>query len=193
MEPAALRSEPLGHRAQEGDDVVLRLALDLARALRIDLAGGMRGCAPSRRSGTTPLVAAPRRPGARSAARARAGAARRRSRAARAARSGRSRQARGSTRSSALAACSARKAATRSATAASDSARMRAARCAAFFAPALPMATDGDRHARRHLDDRVERIGAAERPAVERDADHRQSRQARRARPEDGRQVRPHR
>ena len=47
----------------------------------------------------------------------------------------------GSMRSSAMAAWSARTAATRSATASSESARMRAARCAAFFAPALPIAT----------------------------------------------------
>ena len=39
MEPAALRPEPLGDRAQEGDDVVLRLPLDLPRSLRVDLAG----------------------------------------------------------------------------------------------------------------------------------------------------------
>ena len=39
VQPAALGPEPLGDRSQEGDDVVLRLPLDLPRSLRVDLAG----------------------------------------------------------------------------------------------------------------------------------------------------------
>ena len=48
MEPAALRSQALGHRAQEGDDVVLRLALDLARALGVHVGGGLAYAVPVR-------------------------------------------------------------------------------------------------------------------------------------------------
>ena len=48
-------------------------------------------------------------------------------------------------------------------------ARMRAARWAAFFAPPRADRDRGDGHAGRHLDDGVQRVGAAERAAVERD------------------------
>ena len=139
MEPAALRPEPLGDRAQEGDDVVLRLLLDLARPRRIDLGCGCPNSLPvvgrhhaglvERLSGEQ-LDAQPQlepAPLAEDLAQLRQRVP--------------IDHALGSMRSSAMAAWSARTAVTRSATASSDSARMRAARWAAFFAPALPIAT----------------------------------------------------
>ena len=139
VEPAPLRPEALGDRAQEGDDVVLRLPLDLARTIRVDLADlapdalvvGLRhhtGFGEGlERQQLDPqpqleLVAFPE------------DLAQLRQRVA-------IDHVRGSTRSSALPACSSRKARTRSASAASERARIRAARCAAFRAPALPIAT----------------------------------------------------
>ena len=90
VEPAPLGPEALGDRAQEGDDVVLRLPLDLARAIRVDLADLAPDPLVVRLRHDAGVGAAPRPPGARSAATARACGARRRSRAAAAARSDRS-------------------------------------------------------------------------------------------------------
>ncbi len=43
MQPASLGSQPLGDAAQEGDHIVLRLALDLAGPLRVDVLVGNCG------------------------------------------------------------------------------------------------------------------------------------------------------
>ena len=170
VQPAALGAEPLGDRAQEGDDVVLRLPLDLPRSLRVDLAdlvadalvvGPRHDAGLGHRLERQHLDPQPQLelvPLAEDLAQLRqrvpldhdprihpqlgpAG----------------------------LVVAEGR---TRSATASSESARMRAARWRGVLAPAA----DRDRrhrHAGRHLDDRVERIGAAQRAAVERDPDHR--------------------
>ena len=126
VEPAPLRPEALGDRAQEGDDVVLRLPLDLARTIGVDLADlapdalvvGLRhhtgfGEGLEREhfdlQPQLELVSFPE------------DLAQLRQRVA-------IDHARGSTRSSALPACSSRKARTRSASASSERARIRAAR-----------------------------------------------------------------
>ena len=176
MEPAALRPEPLGHRAQERDDVVLRLALDLARRAR---ASTSPAAAPD------PLVV-------RRRARARL-VAQRLDReqldpqpqvelvllAEQLAQLGQGvavdhlGQARGSIRSSAFPAWSSRNAATRAATPASERARIRAARCAGVLRTRTPDRDGRHRHPGRHLHHRVEGVGSAERAAVERDPDDR--------------------
>ena len=164
VEPAALRPEALGDRAQEGDDVVLRLALDLARALRVDLADRAADPLASPPSGTTPglgerldgeeldlqpqleLAALPEDLAQLAAARSD------RSRRPRVdpqlghGRPARSRNARDS--------LGERVDRTR--------ARIRAARCAGVLRAGAPDRDGRHRHAGRHLDDRVQRIGAAQ-------------------------------
>ncbi len=139
MEPAALGPEPLGDRAQEGNDVVLRLPLDLVRSLRVDvpdLVANALEVGPRHDAGLghrlerqhldlQPQLELVPLPEDLAQLRQRVSVD----------------HARGSTRSSAFPACSSRNARTRAATASSDSARMRAARWPAFFAPAEPMAT----------------------------------------------------
>ena len=49
VQPAPLRSEPLGDRPQEGEDVVLRLAFDLTRTGRIN------GCVARRHTDPLPI------------------------------------------------------------------------------------------------------------------------------------------
>ena len=143
-----------------------------------------RECAPNRRSGRRPHRGGLRRREARSAARAGACAAPRRSRASRGARSGRSHPRwyvagggegqpdRGSIRSSAFAACWTRTSATRWATC-SSTAREFARRGAPRCAPRRSRSRPSQRAPRWHLDHRVQGIGAAEGTAVQRHADDR--------------------
>jgi len=152
VEPPALGSEPLGHRAQEGDDVVLRLAFDLVGSRRVDL--DPDGAQPLpvvlgdhalgvERLGRQQLDPQPQLElAALTPELAKLGKRVAVDHASSIGRAGMPRRhARGSICTSARAACSVRNASTRSASSASDRARILAARCPAFFAPAEPMAT----------------------------------------------------